>query len=256
MDARRFAWLLAVGLLAVGGAPQAAELKVLATVALKGVMDELGPMFERESGHKLAMHYGTSAMLRKQLESNEYFDVAMLTPPEAFDEMVKQGRVAANSVTRFVSTRVGLAVPAGAPKPDIGSAEALKQALLAARSVGYSDPALGGTSGVHAKALIERLGIADQLAGKVKVGPVTAVVEMIAKGEVDIGFAQLSEIAAERRVQLVGPLLPPFDKSTLVSLGVRSDSKESAAARVLANFLASPAAVEVVKARGMEPALP
>jgi len=256
MNARRFAWLLAVVLCVTVTAPQAAEVKVLATVAVKAVMDGLVPVFERESGHKVAIQFGTSAMLRKQIDGGEHYDVVILTPPEYADELVKQGRLAADSVARFAATHVGLAVRAGAPRPDIGSEEALKKALLAARSVGYSDPALGGTSGVHAKALIERLGIANELASKVKVGPVLAVVEMVANGEVELGFAQLSEIASDARLQLVGPLRPPFEKSTLISLGVRSDSKEGEAARMLTQFLRSPAAAEGIKARGMEPALP
>ena len=246
MNARRFAWLLAVVLCVTVTASQAAEVKVLATVAVKAVMDGLVPVFERESGHKVAIQFGTSAMLRKQIDGGEHYDVVILTPPEYADELVKQGRLAADSVARFAATHVGLAVRAGAPKPDIGSEEALKKALLAARSVAYSDPALGGTSGVHAKALIERLGIANDL----------AVGDHFDDGEVELGFAQLSEIASDARLQLVGPLRPPFEKSTLISLGVRSDSKECAAARMLTQFLRSPAAAEGIKARGLEPALP
>ncbi len=256
MNARRFAWFLAVAFLTASAALHAAEVKVLATIAVKAVMDDLVPVFERESGHKVAIRFGTGAMLRKQIDGGETFDVAILTPPEAVDEMVRQGKLAADTVARFAITHVGLAVRAGSPKPDIGSPDALKKALLAAPSVGYSDPALGGTSGVHAKALIERLGIANELAGKVKVGSIPQLIEMLAKGEVELAFMQISEIAPDSRLQLVGPLLPPLDRTTVVSFGVRGDSKEGAAARELTRFLVSPAATAVIKARGMEPALP
>ena len=253
MNARRFAWFLAVAFLTGGSAVHAAEIKVLATIAVKAVMDDLVPQFERESSHKVAIEFGTSARLRKQLDAGDYFDVAIFTPPEAVDALVKQGLIAADSVARFAATRVGMAVRAGTARPDIATPETLKQALLAAKSVTHTDPAAGGTSGIHAKAVIERLGIANELAGRIRLGASPpAVADLLAKGEVELGFIQISEIVPDARLQLVGPLLPPFDKATLVSLGVRADSKESAAARALARFLASPAAHAAVKARGME----
>jgi len=141
MNAHRFAWFLAAACLAASSAVRSAEIKVLATIAVKAVMDDLVPRFERDSGHKVAIRFGTGAMLRKQIDAGESFDVAILTPPEAVDALVKQGLLAADSVARFAGTRVGMAVRAGAPRPDIGSPEALKQALLAAKSVGHTDPA-------------------------------------------------------------------------------------------------------------------
>jgi len=257
MNAHRFAWFLAAACLAATSAVRSAEIKVLATIAVKAVMDDLVPQFERDSGHKVAIRFGTGAMLRKQIDAGESFDVAILTPPEAVDALVKQGLLAADSVARFAGTRVGMAVRAGAPRPDIGSPEALKQALLAAKSVGHTDPAAGGTSGVHAKATIERLGIASDVAGKVKLGASPpALAELVAKGEVDLAFMQVSEIVPDKRLELVGPLLAPLEKTTLVSLGVRGDSKEGAASRALMRFLVSPAAQAVVKAHGMEPPSP
>jgi molybdate transport system substrate-binding protein len=250
MSARR---AVAIGLLLAATTAGAADLKVLSTIGAKGVMDELVPQFERDSGHKVTVHFATGAALKRQIDAGETFDLAILTPPEAIDELIRQGKLAADSRTEFARTRVGVAVAAGMPKPDIGTVEAFKQALRAAKTIGHTDPALGGTSGVHMKAVIERLGMADELAAKTRLGAgPPALADMLARREVDLAVMQFSEIAPDKRLEIVGPMPPGLERTTTITLAVRADTKEAAAARALARFLVTPAAHNVLAAKGMD----
>lgn len=254
MNGKQFAVALAVALLAGNSPADAGEIKVLSTVAVKAVMEELIPQFERESGHKVVIQFGTTAVLKRQIDAGESFDVAIFTPPGLIEEMVRQGKVEADTRADFARTSVGIAVRAGTPKPDISSAEAFKRSLVAAKSIAYTDPALGGTSGIYLRELIDRLGIAGDLNPKTKLSAgIPALVESIAKGEVEIGMLQISEIVPDPRLELVGPLPKGLEKSTVMAVGLRTDSKEPAAGRALIRFLVSPAAWPVIKGKGMEP---
>lgn len=254
MNGKQFAVALAVALLAGNSPANAAEIKVLSTVAVKAVMEDLIPEFERESGHKVVIQFGTTAVLKRQIDAGENFDVAIFTPPGLIEEMVRQGKIAADTRADFARTSVGVAVRAGTPKPDISSAEAFKRSLVAAKSIGYTDPALGGTSGIYLRELIDRLGIAGDLNPKTKLSAgIPALVESVAKGEVEIGMLQISEIVPDPRLELVGPLPKGLEKLTVMTVGLRTDSKEPAVGRALIRFLVSPAAWPVIKRKGMEP---
>src|ERR1700693_689859 len=148
-------------LAALNGA-QAAELKVLTSTALKAAMEELGPQFERASEYKLVITYGPSASLKQQIEAGETFDLALITPA-SIDDLIKQGRIDAASRSNIGRTGIGVAIRAGAAKPDISTVAAFKRALLDAKSITYGDPARGGLSSVYFVTLLERLGIADQI---------------------------------------------------------------------------------------------
>jgi molybdate transport system substrate-binding protein len=252
MYARR-AVAIGLGLVLAATTAWAADLKVLSTIGAKGVLDELVPQFERDSGHKVAVQFATGAMLKKQIDAGETFDVAILTPPQAIDDLVREGKLAADSRAEFARTRVGVAVPAGMPKPDIATVDAFKQALRAAKAIGHTDPAFGGTSGVHMKAVIERLGMADELAAKTKLaaGP-PALADMVARREVDLAVMQLSEIVPDRRLELVGAMPPGLERSSSITLAVHADAKEAAAARAFARFLVTPAAHKVLATKGMD----
>lgn len=254
MGITRFVLAAAVCVLITHSSASANEIRVLSTIAVKSVMEDLIPRFERESGHRVAIQYGTTAVLKKQIEAGESFDVAIFTPPELINEMVKQGAIAADTRTDFARTSVGVAVRRGTPKPDISSLEAFRKSLLAAKSIGYTDPARGGTSGVHLKAVIDRLGIAGLVDAKTKLSPgIPPLVESIANGEVEIGVLQISEIVADPRLELVGLLPKGAEKATVMTIGLRTDSKETTAGRALIRFLTSPDVAPVIKARGLEP---
>jgi molybdate transport system substrate-binding protein len=145
-----------------GTAAGAAEIKVLTSVALASTLDELAPQFERATGNKLNIGYSLIADIKKRIIAGETADVIILSRP-AMDDLEKQDKVAPGSIANVAGTPVAVAVRAGAPKPDISSADALKRTLLAAKSVVYADPAKGGASGVHFAHVVDQLGIAEQL---------------------------------------------------------------------------------------------
>ena len=240
-----------LGLSALTGA-KAAEIKVLSTVAVKAVMEELIPQFERSSGHTVSIEFGTSAALKRQVDAGGRFDVFIVTPSETIDDLIKQEKVAAGTRTDFARTGVGVAVRAGTPKPDITSVDAFKRALVSARSVGYTDPARGGTSGVYLAGLIERLGIGAELKPKTRLSAgIPVLVEALANGDVEIGMLQISEIVPDRRLELVGPLPPGLEKTTVIAAGMMMSSAHPEASRALMKFLTSPAAVSVIRGKGL-----
>lgn len=254
MNGKQFALTVAVALLAGGSPADAAEIRVLSTVAVKAVMEALIPQFERDSGHKVVIQFGTTAVLKRQIEAGESFDVAIFTPPALIDDMVRGGQIAADTRADFARTSVGVAVRAGTSKPDISSTETFKRSLVAAKSIGYTDPALGGTSGIYLRELIDRLGIAADLNPKTKLSQgIPALIESLARGEVEFGMLQISEIVPDPRLQLVGPLPKGLEKATVMAVGLRADSKEPAAGRALIRFLLSSAAWPVIKEKGLEP---
>lgn len=241
-----------LGVFTLSGAT-AAEIKVLSTVAVKAVMEEVLPKFERSSGHTVSIEFGTSAVLKRQIDSGGRLDLFIVTPPETIEDLIKQGKVVAGTRTDFARTSVGIAVRAGTPKPDVGSVDAFKRALVAASSVGYTDPARGGTSGVYLAGLIERLGLAAELKPKTKLSTgIPALVEALAGGDIEIGMLQISEIVPDSRLALVGPLPPGLEKTTVIAACVMTSSAQPEASRALIKFLMSPAAVSVIRAKGMD----
>jgi molybdate transport system substrate-binding protein len=237
-----------------GGVANAAEIKVLSSSALNGVMAELAPQFELATGHKLAIQFGASATLKRRIDGGETPDVAILTPA-LIDDLVKQDKIAPDTRANISRSGVGVAVRAGAPKPDISTVESFKKALMTAGSIGYTDPALGGLSGVYTAGLLERLGIAAELKPKTKLtsNAPHALAEAVAKGEIEIGLIQISEIVPEPSLQLVGPFPPELQNFSIFTAGMLVNSKEPEAGRALIKFLVSPAALSVIKAKGMEP---
>ena len=190
---------------AAAPAAHAAEVKVMSTVALTPTLDELIPKYESSTGNKLMVIYSTIADLKKSIEAGDTADVMILSRP-VLDGLQTQGKVAQGSIVNVGSSYVAIGVRTGAPKPDISTAEKLKTALLAAKSISYADPAKGGASGVYFAKVIDRLGIADQMKSKTILVPGAQAGELVAKGEVEMGIAQASEIAAVPGAQVVGPL--------------------------------------------------
>jgi molybdate transport system substrate-binding protein len=246
---------LAVVLMAAG-APRsgaAAEIKVLTAGAFKQVVLALVPGFEKETGHKVTVENDTVGALTKRIEGGEAFDVAVLTP-SAVNELAGKGKFVAGSRVNLGRVGVGVVVKEGAPKPDISSVDAFKKALLAAKSVAYIDPKAGGSSGIYVAGLLDKLGIAAEVNAKAKLIHGGAVAEHIAKGEAELGIHQISEILPVKGITLVGPLPAEIQNYTVYASGISTNGKEADAAKALVKALSGPAAADVLKSKGMEPA--
>jgi molybdate transport system substrate-binding protein len=223
------------------------ELKVISSQAIKEAYLALAPEFERVSGHKLDTTWNGTIDILKKLRAGEIFDMVILVTP-SMDEMIKEGKVVAESRVEFVRSGIAIGVPSGAPRPDISSIEAVKRALLAAKNgIGYSS----GPSGVFLQDLFKRWGIADKVTIK-QTPPGTPVGTLLARGEVDVGFQQVSELLLFPGIQYVGPVPPEMDTVSVFAGGVHAAATQPAAARELIKFIASPAARPYIEKTGME----
>jgi molybdate transport system substrate-binding protein len=233
---------------------RAAEIKVVTSGAFTAAYLKLVPEYERAAHHKLVTEFGPSMgtthnAIPLRLERGEAIDVVIMAAP-ALAELMKQGKVQAGSRVDLVESRIGMAVKAGAPKPDIGTVDALKRTLLNAKSIAYSDSA----SGVYLSTeLFPKLGIADQIRGKSKKIEADPVGEAVARGEIEIGFQQISELRPVKGIDIVGPLPPGAQKVTIFAAGIPTTSKHPEAAKALMRWLASPAAYPVIKESGLDP---
>jgi molybdate transport system substrate-binding protein len=248
-----FMFLLVLGLKA-----EAAELKVLSAIGMQSVMEDLGPKFERATGHKLAISFATAGAAVKRAQGGEAADVVIATR-QGIDGLVKNGKAAADNVTVLASAGISVAIRKGAPKPDISSPDALKRTLLAAKSISYVDPASGGASGIHFIKVLDRLGIANEMKSKTVFPNPKAPAEvgvLVAKGEAEIGVHIIVELISVAGIDLVGPLPGDLQNTIVFSAAIMSGAKDATAAKALVNFLRTPEAVAVIKAKGMEPANP
>ena len=234
-------------------ASRADEIRVLSSVGIKAVVDELAPQFERATGNKLTIGYGLISDIRKRILEGESADVIILSRP-VMDELQKQDKVAVGPITNVVGTAVSVAARAGAPKPDMSSVDAFKRSLLAAKSIVYADPAKGGASGVYFVKVLDRLGITDQMKSKTILVPGAQAAEVVAKGEAEMGVAQASEIVPIAGAQLVGPLPGDLNNVTLFAAGIGSASKDPAAAKALIEHVTGPVGAGVLKSKGLDPA--
>jgi molybdate transport system substrate-binding protein len=244
--------ICALVLLAQGHAAQAAEVNVFSVLPLKTFLDELGPAFERATGHKLTIKYDVSAALKRQIDAGETLDVALLLPA-IIDDLIKQGKVATGTRTDVSRAAVGVAVKKGDSKPDIGSAETLKNTLLNAKSIAYS--AEGG-SGTYFKGLLERLGIAAEMSAKLRPLPSSAVVPSVAKGDAELAVISPPAILADPGVEMVGLMPKELQHYVVYTAGVSAAAKDPDAAKALLSYLTTPAGMAVMKAKGLEPVLP
>ena len=239
-------------LLTQGVAAEAAEIKVLSANAMGGVINELGPQFERATGHKLVIQYEVVGVLKRQIDAGETFDVAILTTP-LIDDLVKAGKIAAATRADIARSGIGVIVRTGASKPDIGSADAFKRALLDAKSISYAKE---GAIATYLASLFERLGVAEQMKAKTKHLPVAGgAAQLVADGEAELGIVG-STIRPVPGAELLGPLPPELQNYIGYTGGVGAAAKEGEASKGLLNFLQAPAAVPVLKAKGMEPITP
>jgi molybdate transport system substrate-binding protein len=229
------------------------EIKMLHAGAITQVVRAVVPEFEKQTGHKVIVENATVGALTKRIGGGETFDLAV-SPPRAVDELTGQGKFAAGSRQNLARVGIGVVVKEGTPKPDISSVDAFKKALLAAKSVAYIDPAAGGSSGIYVSALLDRLGIAGEVKPKAKLIHGGAVAEHIARGEAEVGIHQISEILPVKGIVLVGPLPADIQNYTVYAAGIGANAKQAEAAKALLKALTGPAAADVLKSKGMEPA--
>ncbi len=235
--------------MSAGGA-NAADLKVLASNGVRGTLEELAPTFERATGDKLTIIFGLAAVLKRQIEAGEAFDLAILTSA-GIEDLASQGKLDAASRASIARSGVGIGVRAGAPKPDLSTAEALKRALLSAQSITWASE---GASGIYMASVVRKMGIAEQLQPKLKLAATGAQVgEWIAKGEVELGALLVNELLAVKGVEVAGPLPAEVQNYTIFHGGVSAASKNAAAAKALIRFLTTPAAAAVFRSKGQEP---
>jgi molybdate transport system substrate-binding protein len=241
-----------LGLLAQAGHAAGAEIRVLATTSLKATLDKLGPQFERSSGHKLTFEFGTSAPLKRQIDDGQQFDLAILVPA-SLDALIKAGKVAADTRTDIARSAIGVAIRKGAPKRETGTAEALKRALLEAKSISYSGE---GASGKYFTGLLDQLGIAAEVKPKLRPLPSGGAVEPVAKGEIDIAVITLANIVDVPGVELAGLLPRDLQHYTVYTAGVASASQNADAAKALIALLMAPETTPSFEAAGMERVVP
>jgi molybdate transport system substrate-binding protein len=250
---RSLALVFATTLL-LSSAARAAEVRVMISGGLTAAYQVLVPEFEKATGNKVITAYGPSMgttvnAIPVRLARGEPADVLILVG-YALDDLIKQGKATADSKVDLVKSPIGIAVKSGAPKPDISSADSIKRALLAAKSVAYSDSA----SGVYISTeFFQKLGIADAMKDKARKIPATPVAEIVAHGDAEIGLQQFSEMLPVPGVDIVGPLPADLQKVTVFSAGIASVSKEPDAGKALIKFLASPAASAALVKSGLEP---
>jgi molybdate transport system substrate-binding protein len=242
------------GALLLAGSAGAAEVRVMISGGMTAAYNVLVPEFEHATGHKVLTAFGpsmgtTANAIPVRLDRGEPADVLIMVG-YALGELAKNGRVVPDTRVDLVNSPIGIAVKAGAPKPDISSADAVKRALLAAKTVAYSDSA----SGVYVSTeMFGKLGIADAMKDKARKIPATPVGEIVARGEAEIGFQQIAELRPVSGIDIVGPLPNDLQKITVFSAGIATVSREPDAGKALIKFLASPAARDALIKSGLEP---
>jgi len=236
-------------------AARPAEIKVVTSGAFTAAYLELVPEYQQATHNKLLTEFGPSMgtthnAIPIRLDRGEAIDVVIMAAP-ALDDLIKQGKVRANSRVELVQSKMGMAVKAGAPKPDISTVDALKRTLLAAKSIAYSDSA----SGVYLSTeLFPKLGIADQIKNKSKKIEADPVGGVVATGEFEIGFQQISELRPVKGIDIVGELPPGAQRVTVFAAGIPTTSTHPEAAKALIQWLASPANYATIRETGLEPA--
>ena len=240
--------VLLVVLLAQSAMASAADIKLLTGFGLKPVLEEIGPEFERSTGHKLAIEYTSTFSSKRKIEAGEAFDVAVLGTPEIVDDLVKQGKLSMRTI--IARSGMGVAVRDGAPKPAMDSADAFKRTLLNAKSVVYN---ADGTTAKHLVKIFERLGIAEEMKAKTKPQQgADRVVQSVAAGEAELGLSVSSTILAARGAQLAGLFPRELQDYVVYTAGANPASKDPKASKALIDFLADERATPVMKAKGLE----
>jgi molybdate transport system substrate-binding protein len=237
--------------LALTSAAHAAEIRVLAATPLTAVVTELGAKFERETGHTLVTRFMSGPVVKREIDGGAPFDVALSITP-VVEALVKEGTILPATRTDVAYAGVGVGVRAGAPKPDVGTVDGFRRALLDAKSVAHSAE---GASGVYFKELLDRLGIAEAMRGKLKPMPAATIAKAVPSGEAEMIVVTMSVIVGSG-AELVGPVPAELQFYNRFAGGVGAAAKDRDAAAALLRYLTAPAAAPVIRAKGMEPGVP
>jgi molybdate transport system substrate-binding protein len=245
-----FSIFVAAGLVMTAASPASSdELTIFGSRVTKMIVEEVGPQFERMTGHHLAVTTDVAAVMKRRIEAGEPFDLAVLVDFQA-DELIKKGKLAADARSDVMKAGIGVAVRRGAHIPDIGNVEAFRQTLLAAKSITYLRE---GASTIYLDGLFARMGISEQLREKT-IKPVTeSVSEAVASGDVELGLIVIPNILSVPGAQLVGPIPEDIQSYIVFTAAVAANSPNRQAARDFIGFLRSPAATAAIKAKGMSP---
>ncbi len=228
---------------------RAAEVKVLSTIGVRSVLQVLSPEFEKATGHTLVLSFDVANALKRRIDAGENFDVAILTVP-VMEELIKQGKIVADTRVIIARGGMGVAVRAGVPRPDISTTEAFKRTLVNAKSIAYPKE---GLTGLHMSKVIAQLGITEVMTAKSTLTGAGSPAELVAKGEVEMAVHIIPELLAAPGVDFIGPL--PSEVQTYIVLpgGVSTSALQSAAGHALLKFLTGPAVVPVIRSKGYEP---
>jgi molybdate transport system substrate-binding protein len=231
---------------------QAAEVVVFCPGAVQSLVTGLAQEFAQASGHTVKFVYGTAGSVAKRVADGERGDV-VITTAELLAGLAQSGKVAAPSIRPLGSMGVGVAIRAGSALPDVKTVASFKAAMLAARSITFADPAFGGQSGIHVAKVFEQLGIAQELKPKLQLRPgAPEAFKEVARGDIEIGLGQISEILANKDIVLIGPLPPEIQSSVAFSAGVHSGAVAADAASAFIAFLTTPAAKERFRKLGFD----
>jgi molybdate transport system substrate-binding protein len=247
--------VLALGLLPSSSAAQSAAqgrptIQVISSTGLKAVFDELVPQFERSNGYTVVVKYGPSTALKQEIDRGASFDLTVLTPA-ILDDLVKQGKVVAETKRSIARAGMAIAVRAGARRPDIATTDALKRTLLEAKSLAYAKE---GAAGIYFAALASKLQITEGVKSKsLLTATGEQVGQAVARGEAELGILPLSEILPVTGIELLGPFPRDVQDYAVMVGAVSIDARESAGARKLLEFVTAPAAAPVIERKGMEP---
>jgi molybdate transport system substrate-binding protein len=241
---------VAVGLFAIAASPaSSAELKIFGSRVTKMIVEDVGPQFERATGHQLVVLTDVAAVMKRRIETGEPFDVAVLVNFQT-DDLITKGKLVADTRSDLMKAGIGVAVRRGAKVPDISTVETFKQTLLDAKSITYLKE---GASTIYLDRLFARMGIADALRAKTIKPETESVSEAVAAGAVELGIIVIPNILSVPGAQLVGPIPEDIQSYIVFTAAVAANSLNQQAARDLISFLRSPAAISVIKAKGMSP---
>lgn len=243
--------LFALPLLASAQLASADEIKVLSSNAAQAMLKVAAPVFEKSTGHKVVLGFGTSQQVAKRIGEGETADLVVITP-EAIDQLVKQGKLQSGSRIDVARSLIGVAVRKGAPQPDIKTPDALKKTLLAAKTVTFSAPSTGATSGVHTEKMFERLGIGPEMKAKYVLGDGNSTALIVMRGEAEMAIQQISALKPYD-VDVVGPLPDELQYVTTLSAGLGTAPKSPETVQAFIKFLGSPEGMAAIKSVGLEP---
>jgi molybdate transport system substrate-binding protein len=247
-------WLFAIALLTTTTTNpiDAAEIKVLSSNATKTLLEEFGPMFEKASGHKVTLGFGTSQQVAKRVENGEPADLVVITP-EAIDQLAKDNKIVPGTRVEIARSLIGVGVRSGTPHPDIRTPDALKKTLLAVKSVTFSAPATGASSGVHTEKMFERLGIAAEMKAKYVLGDGSSTGPIVARGDAEMAIQQISALKPYSGIEIVGPLPDELQLVTILSAGIGVAGQSRDAVQEFIRYMRTPEAAAVIRSKGLEP---